>query len=76
MMRGPAKLAGLSALQEFLERGFAAFGRMGGAGEFLSTIEARETRIHEAILARVPQPFPDPDAPALAQSEQSSAADR
>ena len=60
MMRRPAKLAGLAALQDFLERGFAAFRRMHGAGEFLRTIADREARIHEAIVAGANDPFPDP----------------
>ena len=50
MMRQPARLAGLSGLQDFLERGFAAFRSMGGAEEFLRTIDARETQIMEAII--------------------------
>ena len=60
MMRQPARLAGLSALQDFLERGFAAFRRMGGADEFLTIIETRETRLHDAIVAGADDPFPDP----------------
>ena len=60
MMRRPARLAGLSALQDFLERGFAAFRRMGDAREFLATVAARETRLHEAIAKGVDDPFPDP----------------
>ena len=31
MMRGPARMAGFAVLQDFLERGFAAFHAMGGA---------------------------------------------
>ena len=50
MMRQPARLAGLTGLQDFLERGFAAFRSMGGAEEFLRTIESRETQIMEAIV--------------------------
>ena len=60
MMRRPAKLAGLAALQDFLERGFAAFRRMHGAGEFLRTVADREARIHVAIVAGANDPFPDP----------------
>ena len=60
MMRKPAQAAGLLALQDFLERGFAAFARMGGAVEFLATIESRETLLHEAIVAGANDPFPDP----------------
>ncbi|MFO1315241.1 MAG: hypothetical protein U1F58_06515 [Burkholderiales bacterium] len=60
MMRQPARLAGMSALQEFLERGFGAFRGMGGAQTFLATIEERETAIMEAMIAGTPDPFPDP----------------
>jgi hypothetical protein len=62
MMRRPAHLAGLAALQDFLERGFNAFAEMGGAIEFLATIESRETTIHEAIAHGADDPFPDPTA--------------
>src|SRR5512144_2047775 len=43
LMRAPARGAGLATLQEFLERGFAAFKQMRGAEEFLATIDERET---------------------------------
>lgn len=42
MMRGPAQLAGLSALQGFLESGFDAFATMRDASGFLSAIQTRE----------------------------------
>jgi hypothetical protein len=42
LCRWPAKLAGLGALQSFLERGFDAFGKLRGAGPFLGTILTRE----------------------------------
>jgi hypothetical protein len=57
LLRGPAHLAGLGALQDFLERGFTAFRAMGGAEEFLSTIQTRETDIMERIFAGDDQPF-------------------
>jgi hypothetical protein len=60
MMRQPARLAGLTSLQDFLERGFAAFRSMGGAEEFLRTIDSRETQIMEAIVGGAQDPFPDP----------------
>jgi len=59
-MRRPARIAGFSALQDFLERGFAAFRGMRGADEFLAIIEARETSIMEAILGGDRAPFPEP----------------
>lgn len=46
LMRGPAKAAGLSALQTFLEHGFDTFRDLGGhAGEFLETVARREAEI-------------------------------
>ena len=43
MMRGPAGVAGLGALQSFLESGFDAFQTMRGADDFLRVISERET---------------------------------
>lgn len=42
MMRGPARTAGLGALQSFLETGFDTFRAMKGSGYFLETIAQRE----------------------------------
>lgn len=42
MMRRPAEAAGLGSLQQFLERGFDAFGHMGDAAGFLGAIARRE----------------------------------
>jgi len=63
MMHHPARLAGLSALQDFLERGLGAFRNMNGAAEFLATIDAREKALMEAIFAGETAPFPDPLQP-------------
>lgn len=60
MMRQPARLAGMSALHEFLERGFGAFRGMNGADGFLAIIDERETRIMDAIAGGSSDPFPDP----------------
>ncbi len=60
-MRGPARAAGLAALQSFLETGFDAFGAMRGAGDFLRTIAERE----RALSARL---F-EPDAVAAASGD-------
>ena len=49
MMRGPARVAGLSELQEFLESGFDTFRGMRGAQVFLDAIEQRE----RALAARL-----------------------
>jgi len=62
MMRQPARLAGLSTLHDFLERGFSAFQRMNGADAFLATIDARETALLNAIFDGETAPFPDPRA--------------
>lgn len=43
-MRGPANIAGLAALQNFLERGFEIFSSMPEADKFLLQIAQRETR--------------------------------
>ncbi len=45
IMRGPAKAAGLGALQSFLEQGFDTFREMRGAGFFLDTIVRRESAL-------------------------------
>ena len=46
MMRGPAKAAGLNALQRFLEAGFDTFADLGkqknGVAQFLGTVQTRE----------------------------------
>ena len=50
LMRGPARAAGLPALQQFLELGFDTFKAMGGATEFLGTVEARERGLARALF--------------------------
>jgi len=60
LMRHPARIAGLSTLHNFLERGFASFAQMRGGEYFLATIEARETAFMEAIIAGDRAPFADP----------------
>lgn len=57
MMRGPAKLARLAELQNFLERGFTAFRRMQRPREFVATVAARERRIMEQLYAASAAPF-------------------
>jgi len=66
MMRQPARLAGFGALHEFLDRGFAAFGKMGDATDFLETIDVRERALMEALFAGEPAPIPDPLEPRFA----------
>lgn len=60
-MRRPARIAGVGALQEFLERGLLSFRGMNGAREFLAVIKTRETAVMQAILAGDNAPFADPD---------------
>jgi hypothetical protein len=58
LMRGPARAAGLSALQSFLETGFDTFRAMCGAAPFLQTIAERERALAAALFQA------DPAAPA------------
>ena len=51
LMRGPARAAGLGALQQFLEAGFDTFKAMGGAQPFLSTVGDREHALADALFA-------------------------
>ena len=51
MMRLPAQIAGLSELQDFLQRGYKAFVKMGGADEFLNLVVTRERELLNALLA-------------------------
>ncbi len=51
MMRKPAQLAGLGALQQFLETGFDTFRELRGAAAFLQTISDRERALVAALFA-------------------------
>lgn len=51
MCRKPAQLMGLGELQDFLERGFDAFKKMRGAGEFLAIFDERENTVYERIYS-------------------------
>jgi hypothetical protein len=55
--RLPAQLAGLAQLQRFLERGFDAFAKLGGAGPFLTLITGREREISRRLFAGHKAPF-------------------
>jgi hypothetical protein len=50
MMRKPAAVAGLSALQQFLERGFDAFYSMKGADDFLRLVRQRERDLMQSLF--------------------------
>ena len=54
LMRRPAQTAGLSALQQFLEGGFAAFATLGDAQGFLSTIAEREQHWMDTLFDASP----------------------
>jgi hypothetical protein len=57
MAHGPAHMAGFGTLHDFLEDGFTAFKAMGGAMDFLHSIEQREHVIMQRILNADPDPF-------------------
>lgn len=50
LMRGPARAAGLSELQAFLERGFDTFRAMGGAADFIKIVDKREHTLTAALF--------------------------
>jgi hypothetical protein len=57
LARGPAHAAGFGLLQDFLERGLAAFETMRGADEFLAIIREREWRAMGRLFAGTANPF-------------------
>lgn len=57
MCRKPAHMMGLADLQDFLERGFAAFKDMQGAKEFLAIFKERETAILDNVFSGRENPF-------------------
>ncbi|HMN70865.1 MAG TPA: hypothetical protein PKA55_03225 [Rhodoblastus sp.] len=63
MMRKPAEIAGLGALQSFLERGYAAFRVMRGGGEFVDIVARREREISNALFAGDDAVLERPGAP-------------
>ena len=50
-MGGPARMAGLSAMHEFLTNGFRAFRGIGGASELLGRIDRRERIILDRLYS-------------------------
>jgi hypothetical protein len=60
LMRGPARAAGLAALQQFLERGFDTFAAMRGAQDFLACVQQREAALMNRLF--------EPDAVTTATS--------
>jgi hypothetical protein len=63
LMRGPARAAGLGALQHFLESGFDTFRAMGGAQDFLACVGQRERSLADALF----RPGAETDPQALGQ---------
>jgi hypothetical protein len=57
MSRLPAKLAGLGALQSFLERGFGAFRVLDDAEAFVQRIVAQEAEVSRRLFAGETDPF-------------------
>ena len=60
-MRGPATVAGLATLQQFLERGFVTFGRLPDAQAFINMIVERESELITRLFgAKRPQILREP----------------
>lgn len=57
MMHGPALVAGLGGLHDFLQRGFDAFRKMRDATFFVETIIGRETELLERLYSEDENPF-------------------
>lgn len=57
VMKGPARLAGLSDLHEFLHSGFATFKKMKKPAQFVETIVGRERQVMERIYDGRRDPF-------------------
>ncbi|MGH8031009.1 MAG: FFLEELY motif protein [Luteimonas sp.] len=55
--RGPARLAGLSELQGFLEHGYVAFETLGKPEAFVAEIEHDERRAAQRLFAGADDPF-------------------
>jgi hypothetical protein len=53
----PAHLAGFGALQDFLERGFTAFRRLGDARVLVQAVQARETALMHRLFGGADDPF-------------------
>ena len=60
LSRAPARTAGLSELQGFLERGYAAFAQLGDARAFIAEIEADEREVSRRLFAGDADPFGGP----------------
>jgi hypothetical protein len=63
--RLPVELAGFGALQDFLERAFAAFRNLKDAQRLLAAIQDRESRLSAALFSGAAVPADIADAPAV-----------
>jgi len=63
LMRGPARAAGLGALQQLLERGFDTFAGLRGAEPFLDVIARRERALAERLFEADDAQPSSPDDP-------------
>lgn len=66
LMRGPARAAGLSELQRFLEAGFDTFRTMNGAQEFIALVGSRERALAGVLFAAGSETGDGPAATKLA----------
>jgi hypothetical protein len=58
--RKPAKMAGVLALHEFLERGFKAFKHLGNVEEFINPVVEKERQImYQLSIPDAPNPLPE-----------------
>jgi hypothetical protein len=57
IMKGPARLAGLSDLHRFLEQGFGTFKKVNKPAQFVATIVGRERQVMANIYAGRKEPF-------------------
>jgi hypothetical protein len=57
LAKAPLERGGWRELMALMQRGYNAFKKMRGAGEFLETVRGREMRILDRIYACDPDPF-------------------
>ena len=65
LMRIPARAAGMTDLQKFLESGFDTFGEMKGAQEFVAIVGTRERMLASVLFSAAPE---SPNDPATVQA--------
>jgi hypothetical protein len=73
---GPAHMAGLGVLQDFLERGYAAFRNLADPGKLLAVIEARETRLMRIWLSDGTMSLADAEAETKADTKADESGSR